>query len=64
MITPSSTLSEKHKKKPKVIGSSEPKRSQRDRKEKHLETNFIFIDSIIFLVKSDRNTILKQTPIS
>jgi hypothetical protein len=52
------------KKKPKVIGSSEPKRSQRDRKEKHLETNYIFIDSIIFLVKSDRNTILKQTPIS
>ena len=64
MITPSSTLSEKHKKKPKVIGSSEPKKSQRDRKEIHLQTNFIFIDSILFLVKSDRNTILKQTLIS
>jgi hypothetical protein len=64
VITPSSTLSEKHKKKTKVIGSSEPKKSQRDRKEIHLQTNFIFIDSILFLVKSDRNTILKQTLIS
>jgi hypothetical protein len=61
VMTPSSTLSEKHKKL-EVIGSSEPRRSQRVRKEKHIDTNFIFIDSIVFLVECDRNTVLKRTP--
>jgi len=44
-----------------VIGSSEPKRSQRVRKEKHIDTYFIYTDSIVFLVEGDRNTILKKT---
>jgi len=48
MMTPSSTLSEKYNK-PKVIGSSEPRRSQRVRNEKHLDTYFISIHSIVFL---------------
>jgi hypothetical protein len=61
VMTPSSTLSEKHKKL-EVIGSSEPRRSQRVRKEKHIDTNFIFTDSIVFLVECDRNTVLKRTP--
>jgi hypothetical protein len=45
-----------------VIGSSEPRRSQRVRKEKHIDTDFISTDSIVFLVEGDRNTILKKTP--
>jgi hypothetical protein len=61
VMTPSSTLSEKHKKL-EVIGSSEPRRSQRVRKEKYIDTNFIFTDSIVFLVECDRNTVLKRTP--
>jgi hypothetical protein len=55
-MTPSSTLSEKHKIL-EVIGSSEPRRSQRVRKEKYIDTYFISTDSIVFLVKGDRNTI-------
>jgi hypothetical protein len=61
VMTHSSTLSEKHKKL-EVIGSSEPRRSQRVRKEKYIDTNFIFTDSIVFLVECDRNTVLKRTP--
>ena len=61
VMTPSSTLSEKHKKL-EVIGSSEPRRSQTVRKEKYIDTNFIFTDSIVFLVECDRNTVLKRTP--
>ena len=61
VMTPSSTLSEKHKNL-EVIGSSELRRSQRVRKEKHIDTNFISTDSIVFLVEGDRNTILKKTP--
>ena len=53
-------LSEKHKKL-EVIGSSEPRRSQRVRKEKHIDTNFISIDSIVCFMKGDRSTILKTT---
>jgi VanZ family protein len=60
-MTPSSTLSEKHKKL-EVIGSSEPRRSQRVRKKNHIDTDFISTDSIVFLVEDDRNTILKRTP--
>ena len=60
-MIPSSTLSEKRKNL-EVIGSSEPKRSQRVRKEKHIDIDFISTDSIVFLVKSDRYTILKKTP--
>ena len=44
-----------------VIGSSEPRRSQRVRKEKHIDTDFISTNSIVFLVEGDRNTILKKT---
>ena len=62
MITLSSTLSEKYKK-PKVIGSSEPRRSQRVRNEKYLDTYFISIHSIVILVEGDRNIVLKRTPI-
>jgi hypothetical protein len=62
VMTPSSTLSEKHKNL-EVIGSSEPIRSQRVRKEKHIDTNFISTDSIVFLMEGDRNIILKKTPI-
>jgi len=54
-------LSEKRKNL-EVIGSSEPRRSQRVRKEKHIDTNFISTDSIVFLVEGDRNTILKKKP--
>jgi len=61
VMTPSSMLSEKHKKL-EVIGSSEPRRSQRVRKKNHIDTNFISTDSIVFLVEDDRNTILKRTP--
>jgi len=34
----------------------------RFRKKKHIDINFIFTDLIKFLVKSDRNTVLKMTP--
>jgi hypothetical protein len=34
----------------------------RFRKKKHIDINFIFTDLIKFLVKSDRNTTLKMTP--
>jgi hypothetical protein len=61
VMTPSSTLSEKRKNL-EIIGSSEPRRSQRVRKEKHIDTDFISTDSIVFLVEGDRNTILKKTP--
>jgi len=61
VMTPSSTLSEKHKNL-EVIGSSKPRRSQRVRKEKHIDIDFISTDSIVFLVEGDRNTILKKTP--
>jgi hypothetical protein len=60
VMPPSSMLSEKHKKL-EVIGSSEPKRSQRVRKEKHIDTDFISTDSIVFLVECDRNIVLKRT---
>jgi len=43
-MTSISTLREKHKNL-EVIGSSKPWRSQRVRKEKHLDTDFISIDS-------------------
>jgi len=60
VMTPSSMLSEKRKNL-EVISSSEPRRSQRVRKEKQIDTNFISTDLIIFLVEGDRNTILKKT---
>jgi len=60
-MTPNSTLSEKYKNL-EVIGSTEPRRSQRVRKEKHIYTDFISTYSIVFLVEGDRNTILKKTP--
>jgi hypothetical protein len=60
VMTHSSTLSEKHKNL-EVIGSSEPRRSQRVRKEKHIDIDFISTNSIVFLVEGDRNTILKKT---
>ena len=60
-MTPSSTLSKKYKN-PKVIGSSEPRRSQNIRYKKHLDTYFISTYSIAFLVERGRNTILKRTP--
>jgi hypothetical protein len=60
-MTPSSMLNEKCKKL-EIIGSSEPKRIQRVRKEKHIDTDFISTDSIVILVEGDRNTVLKITP--
>jgi hypothetical protein len=61
VMTPSSTPSEKCKNL-EVIGSSEPKRSQRVRKEKHIDTYFIFTDSVVFLVEGDKNSVFKVTP--
>jgi hypothetical protein len=51
----------KNIKKPKEIGSSEQKKSQKVRNEKHLDKYFIFIHSIVFLVEGNRNTVLKMT---
>ena len=56
-----STLREKHKHL-EEIGSSEPWRSQRVRKKKYIDTDFIFTDSIVFLVECDKNIVLKRTP--
>jgi len=61
VMTPSSTPSEKCKNL-EVIGLSEPKRSQRVRKEKHIDIDFIFTDSVVFLVKSDKSSVIKVTP--
>jgi len=60
-MTSSLALSEKRKKL-KVISSSELRISQRVRKEKHMDIDFISTDLIVFLVECDRNTILKRTP--
>jgi hypothetical protein len=51
----------KKNKNPEVTGSSEPRKSQRFKKEKHLYTYFISNDVIVFLVEGDRNTVLKMT---
>ena len=53
----------KKRKNLEVIGSSEPRRSQRVKKEKHIDTDFISTDWIVFLVEGDRNTILKKTSV-
>jgi hypothetical protein len=47
VMTLSSMLSEKHKKL-EVIGLSEPRRSQRVRKEKHIDTNFFLLIQLYF----------------
>jgi hypothetical protein len=60
VMTLNLTLSEKCKNL-EEIGSSEPKRSQIVIKEKHVDTNYISIDLIVFLVGGDRNTVLKRT---
>jgi len=61
VMTPSSMLNEKCKKL-EIIGSSEPRRIQWVRKEKHIDTYFISTDLIVILVEGDRNTVLKRTP--
>jgi hypothetical protein len=60
-MTSISTLREKHKNL-EVICSNEPWRSQRVRKEKHIDTDFSFTDSIVFLLEGDKNIVLKRTP--
>jgi VanZ family protein len=56
VMTPNSMLSEKCKNL-EVRGSNKPRRNQRVRKEKHIDTYFISTDLIVFLVEGDRNTI-------
>ena len=34
----------------------------RIRKEKHIDTYFIFTDSVVFLVEGDKNSVIKVTP--
>ena len=42
---------------------SEPRRSQRTRKEKYLDSDFIDSQSIVFLVEGDRKSVLNKIPI-
>jgi VanZ family protein len=56
VMTLNSMLSEKRKNL-EVRGSNEPRRNQRVRKEKHIDTDFISTNLIVFLVEGDRNTI-------
>ena len=60
VMTPNSMLSEKCKNL-EVRGSDEPRRNQRVRREKHIDTYFISTDLIVFLVEGNRNTVLKRT---
>ena len=56
--------SSSHNNKRKIIeSSSEPRRSQRVRKEKNLDSDFISSQAIVFLVEGTRDEILNKIPI-
>ncbi|XP_071939284.1 uncharacterized protein [Coffea arabica] len=64
-IDPSSpnAISSSGTKRREIDTPSEPRRSQRQRKEKQLPLDFVSFQAIVFLVKGNRDSLLNKTPI-
>lgn len=57
------STSTQNKKRENFEAQTEPRRSQRQRKEKTLDPDFISSQAIVFLVEGDRNIVLNKIPI-
>ena len=50
-------------KREEISESNEPRKSQRIRKEKYLDSDFVLPNSIVFFVEGDGTKILNRTPL-